>query len=152
MPAPATLVTAALVSATFITALVMSAATVARLILSRFDKVNRPVAGVVFTAMTGPIPRVSWRHMQIEGVDSNAGLLANDHRLCVDKRGRWCITDPHFPIDARGDFTTYSDVDYRCSRMRRQAAQQEGHQCCCLKGFHEFLSEFEIQLRQPVFR
>jgi hypothetical protein len=118
----ATFVPAALIA---VPVMPMAMSAVLRLVFSRPYKVDRTVAGIVFAAMTRPILRMAGRYMQIDGTPLIVMLVLDDHRLCIDNRGRRCITDLYFSINARGDFTADSDVDDRSSRLRGKAAEQE---------------------------
>jgi hypothetical protein len=121
----------ALVAATFISAAFVSAhfffmGVVTRLVLSRSHEIHRPVAGVVFAAMTRPVSRVPRWHVQIEWTALIVVRLpGNNHRLRINKRRRRRIANLYFTIDARGDFAADSNTDGGSSRMGRHTAEQE---------------------------
>lgn len=135
---PAPLIIAALVSTAFAPAPFIPVLAVSRLILGRLHEIHRPVTGIVFLAMFGPVLCMTRWHVQIDRlIHRPLGLLDNDHRLRVDDRRRWRVAKLHSAIDARSNFTANRDIDsgYICCKGPHAAKQEGG--CHYLKYFHD---------------
>ena len=64
--------------------------------------------------MFGPIPRMTWGHMQIYGLYyCRHRLRGYNHWLRIYNRRRGRIANLHLSVGAGGDFTAYREIDDR---------------------------------------
>ena len=121
----------AVITPVFVTVFIAMAVPVIRLVSARFYKVDRAIAGVVAVAISGPVLRVTWRHMQIQRFHHLVPWLGDDdHRLGIDDlRGRG-IAELNLAIDTRADFTADTQIDDWRSGTGRQTGECERGKNC----------------------
>ena len=115
----------------FATALEFRAPAVVGLIFPGTDEVHRSVTGVVLPAVSAPIVRMFRWNMQVQRFDGDylRGRL-NDHRLCIEHRGRRATTQVHATVNTRDDFPSDRDTDTQVTsvRERTKRAARQGKQ------------------------
>jgi hypothetical protein len=115
----------------FATALEFRPPAIIGLVLPGTDEVHRSVTGVVLLAVSAPIVRMFRWNMQVQRFDGDClrGRL-NDHRLCIEHRGRRATTQVQATVNTRDDFPSDRDTDTHVTgvRERTKRAARQGKQ------------------------
>jgi len=85
---------------------------VIRLVPARLYEIYGAITGVVLAAMSGPVPRVTRRNMQVHRFDHNVtGLTDNHHRLGIENLGGRRIAELYLSVDTRADLAADAQVN-----------------------------------------
>src|ERR1700730_4739255 len=89
---------------------VIPAALVIRLVFCGSYEVHRPITGIILSAIPAPIPRMTGRHVQIDG--RRRGLLRHDqHRLRINQGRRRVVADLNLAVDTGCHLSRQNDLD-----------------------------------------
>ena len=91
------------------------------------QKIHRLATGRVARAVPGPVLRVAWRYVHVDGRSRHVHSRRSDHHwLLIQQHGRRPATDVHPAIDARSDLPTHRRI-HVALRMGRTSSPAHRH-------------------------
>lgn len=122
------------------------------------DKVNRPAAGIVGSAMLGPFLGMAGRHVQIQRrLLHHSRRAINGERLRIYQRWRWRCTNIHATVNTWRQSALHRGAHIRIgslgnatpkARQRNKTHHQQGFKNC----FQGFLLSFISRFIKPARR
>jgi len=103
-------------------------ALVAALIFRGANEIHWPIAGVVFTAVLAPVQRMIRRYVQVHRRRGHrVGRWLDQHRLGIQHRRRWTVTELHLSINPGCHLSREYDVEIQFTGARSTSSRCREH-------------------------